>query len=338
MLRKWPVWLLSPLLAVLVAGSANTNAEPADGEFLRWNVPADKADCPVGDTAVWSNYRGGRDCIRYFSAGEIENAPEAMVVFYGDRGLWAERELSKIPRNTVREQRAYVAGLSARFGMPVILIARPGTFGSSGNHYRRRQVAEFLALDAALDEIREQHRIGRFILVGQSGGATAVGALLTLGRADVSCAVMTSGAFALVERAEFIRKRNGRRSWPGRDTTGLRDSYDPLAHVTGIATDPARQILVIGSPEDRSTPFQFQKRFADAIAARGHNVRLVEHEAPPPTHHALAGVGLEFASRCAANGNHGGASGAGPPTRSSPKSAPSSPQSPLEHHLSGSTK
>lgn len=299
-------WLPATLLA-LTFGTSGSMAAPSETEPLRWNVPAEQAECPAGDTAVWSRYRGERDCIRYFAAGDLDSAPLAMIVFYGDRTSRARRDPSMIPNNTVRAQRAYAARLSTRFGLPVIIVARPGTYGSSGNHFHRRQAAEFLALNGALDAIRKRHRIGRFVLVGQSGGATAAAALLTLGRTDISCTVLTSGAYALVERAEFLRRQNGLPSRPGRDETGLRNPYDPLAYVSGIAPDKNRLIIVIGSPEDRLTPFRFQKEFADAVEARGHRVRLTEHAAPPPLHHVLTGVGLRTAAQCATGGRGRGA-------------------------------
>lgn len=222
-----------------------------------------------------------------------------MIFFRGDRRGWTQLDPAAIPRNTVRAQQAYATGLSGRLGLPVIIVARPGTFGSSGNHLHRRQAAEFLALDGALDEIRARYKIGRFVLVGQSGGATAAAALLTFGRTDVSCAVLTSGAYALLERAEFLRKQNGHRSRPGHDTTGLPHPYDPLEHVNGIASDERRLIVIIGSPEDRLTPFRYQKEFADAVRAKGHRVRLMEHAAQPPFHHSLDRVGMEAGAGCA---------------------------------------
>jgi len=85
------------------------------------------------------------------------------------------------------------------FGVSVIVLERPGTFGSSGNHLRRGQVAEFLVLNSALDAIRQRYNIQQFVLMGHSGGATAAAALLTLGRNDVSCAVLTSGALGLLD-------------------------------------------------------------------------------------------------------------------------------------------
>jgi hypothetical protein len=40
-----------------------------------------------------------------------------------------------------------------------LIIARPGTYGSSGNHYRRRQAEEFRALNAAVDAIKARYAI-----------------------------------------------------------------------------------------------------------------------------------------------------------------------------------
>ena len=285
------------LLTFLLSASRSAALAPDDKPLL-WNVPVGQVACPTDNTAIWSHYRGGHDCIRYFAAGKLEHAPLALVVFYGDRRDWIKRDPAAIPRNTPLAQHAYAASLSSRFGLPIILLARPGTFGSSGNHFHRRQEAEFLALNGALDEIRQRYGIRRFTFAGQSGGATAAAALLTLGRTDISCAVLTSGAYALLDRAEFLRKQNGYPSRPGLDTTGLPHPYDPLTHVDGIAKDKDRLIIIIGSRKDRVTPFHFQKQFADAIRMRGHRVRLMEHAAPPPLHHALANVGLEVAAKC----------------------------------------
>jgi len=307
--RMW----LSIAFVVLLAGPGRSTTPAPDTEPLRWNVPAARVECPVGDTAVWSRYRGGRDCIRYFAGGNLDHAPLAMIFLRGDRRGWIRRDPATIPRNSARAQQAYAAHLSERFGLPVILVARPGTFGSSGNHFHRRQAAEFLALDGALDEIRARYQIGRFILVGQSGGATAAAALLTLGRTDISCAVLTSGAYDLLKRAEFLRKQNGYPSRPGQDTTGLPHPYDPLEHVKGIASDEARLITIIGSPEDRLTPFRYQREFADAVRAQGHRVRLLEHAAPPPFHHSLDEVGMEAGAECA----RGDMRGEAPDARSS---------------------
>ncbi|WP_407866679.1 alpha/beta hydrolase [Phyllobacterium phragmitis] len=291
---------LALIILASSAASADTSTTP-----LKWNSQADKSACPISQgTAVWSEYAGGADCIRYFTSGDVEGAPVAIVMFYGDRGGWIRKRPADIPANTVRDQKAYVEKWVAKVGLPVILVARPGTFGSSGNHFQRRQAREFLALNSALDKIRERHHIGRLVLVGQSGGATAAAALLTLGRNDIACAVLTSGAYGLLERADMLRRRNGKKLQPGYDTTGMRDPYDPLMHVDGIVNDPGRMIAVVGNPNDQATPFVLQRKFADAIRQRGHKVLLIEHAAAPPNYHHLRGpFALELAARCATNSN-----------------------------------
>ena len=72
-----PFYALFLLLLVGVVAHADTP--------LLWNQPANPQTCPVGDDAVWVQYAGGSACIRYFSAGSLQDAPLALVMFKGDR-------------------------------------------------------------------------------------------------------------------------------------------------------------------------------------------------------------------------------------------------------------
>jgi pimeloyl-ACP methyl ester carboxylesterase len=155
---------------------------------------------------------------------------------------------------------------------------------------------EFHALDAALDALMQRHRLQRIVILGHSGGATAGAALLTMGRTRVACAVLTSGAYGLLERARLLgRSRDGRT-----DTTGSAQFYDPLDHVSGIARDPARRIVLVGNRDDKNTPFALQERFADAVAKAGHRIEVKTHAAEPPEYHDLTDrIGLRTASVCA---------------------------------------
>lgn len=294
MVRSFAIALTS-LMFLAVPAFADGSTAP-----LPWNMKADRSVCSRIDHAVWSDYRGGQDCIRYFPAGSLDRARAAIVVMRGDRVDWAKRKPADIPGNTEQAQQKQAERLAKATEMPVILLERPGTFGSSGNHLRRRQQDEFLALNAALDAIQRQYHIERLVLMGHSGGATAAAALLTLGRTDVSCAVLTSGAYGLLERAHMLSAQAGRIAKPGRDTTGLPSPYDPLEHIGGIVRDPKRIVFVIGDPRDRVTPFSLQRRFAETLEANGHSVRLVMHDARPPRFHNLSGdIGLRTAARCA---------------------------------------
>lgn len=287
-------------VTLLLAG-ATIDSRPAEAtEPLPWNWTADRQSCPISSGAVWAEYAGGKDCIRYFASGDIEGAAVVIILFRGDRGRAARQSPEEIRQNTAREQEAIAERMARRLDLPIMVVARPGTYGSSGSHFERRQASEFLALNAALDEIRARHGIQRLVVLGHSGGATAAAALLTFGRTDISCAVLTSGAFSLLERAQLLADREGRDLRPGYDLTGLPSPYDPLEHVDGVAHDPARRIILIGNANDRITPFVFQREFAEALKREGHNIEVINYPARPPQFHNLKdSIGLKTAARCA---------------------------------------
>jgi len=288
--------ILGLMLAGCIAGSVSGQADAP----LAWNEPADRTRCPISSGAVWAEYATGQDCIRYFAAGNVENASVALIVFRADRHRAARLEPEEIRNNTPHEQQQIVERIAQQLALPVIVVARPGTYGSSGNHFRTRRIAEFLALDAALDEIKERYRIERFVIYGHSGGATAGAALLTMGRTDISCAVLTSGAFSLVERGRIFDERLGRPPVDRLNGENYRDLYDPLDHVDGIVHDPSRNVFIIGNENDRITPFAFQEAFADSLRDAGHSVQLVDYPAVGPDFHNLEdSIGLTTAARCA---------------------------------------
>lgn len=293
-MRRWCG--LGFLLLISVGAQAETP--------LLWNQPANRQHCPTSNDAVWVKYPNGEACMRYFSAGNLRDAPLVLVVLKGDRVSQIKRSPDAIPGNTADAQRRQARTLLRQTGLPTIIIARPGTYGSSGNHYRRRQAEEFQALAAALDAIKARYGIQRFILSGHSGGATAASALLTTGRRDIDCAVLSSGAWGLLERAQRMRLQNGNALAPALDTTGLPHPWDPLDHLNGIAADPLRLIIVIGSPQDRNTPFDLQARFAAALRERGHRVELLERPGVPPKYHKLRGdAAIEAIRLCPQRGH-----------------------------------
>ncbi|WP_058913726.1 hypothetical protein [Entomohabitans teleogrylli] len=295
--------LRSAALLTLALTAAHSAVAFDDTTPLLWNQPASQAACPVGDEALWVTWSGGEACIRYFSAGKISQADPVLLVFRGDRAYRKDRDPQTIPGNTVSEQRDYASKIARIAGIPVIVVARPGTWGSSGNHLQRRQQAEFMALNAAADGLKVRYGIHHFILSGTSGGATAGAALLALGRKDISCAILASGAYGLVERAQMLRAAHGWPSRPGRDTTGLLNPWDPLDHVDGVAADPQRLIIIVGNEKDQVTPFILQKKFAMALKARGHRVQLETASADPSAYHSLKNnISYRLVADCPSSG------------------------------------
>ncbi len=180
--RCFAVWIL---LLISVFAYAETP--------LLWNQPASRQHCPTGDDAVWVHYPEGNACMRYFSAGNLQAAPLAVVILKGDRVSQIKRPPATIPGNTAADQRRQARAILRQTGLPTIILARPGTYGSSGNHYHRRQAEEFQAIDAALNAIKARYGIQRFILSGHSGGATAASALWT---STARCSLPVPGEYS----------------------------------------------------------------------------------------------------------------------------------------------
>lgn len=274
---------------------------PEDGSPLAWGSAANRETCPDEASYAWIEHAQGFDCIRYFVGAEISQAAVVIVMLSGDRDRLLRRPPEEIRNNTRRTREAIATKLSEQSGVPVVLVSRPGIYGSSGDHRQRRQAREFLALDGALSSLRLRYEVGQFALLGHSGGATAAAAILTLGRDDILCAVLTSGAYDLAERTRRRALEAGRHWTENLDTTGLDQPFDPLHYVEHIVPDPRRRIYVLGNPQDKITPFDLQKKFAAAVAAAGHYVELRIAPARAPTFHDLLDdTGLKTVSECIA--------------------------------------
>ena len=247
-----------------------------------------KDECAAIRDAVWVEHREGTECIRFYASSNVKGARQAALFFDGDllegrfllHGAYTDNRASAL--------RKTAEGLAKVNAVPYIFVARPGTYGSSGNHLERRRPKEYLSLNAAIDAIKARYGFETVHLGGQSGGAASVGAVLTLGRTDVICAVATSGPYDALARADEIAARNG---WQKRgcDVTGSGycDTYNVTDHVDGVSKSERRRIFIIGDPTDVRTPFKFQKTFAEKLKAAGHDVTLVEAEARGPDHHGL---------------------------------------------------
>ena len=67
--------------------------------------------------------------------------------------------------------------------------------GSSGVHMAGGRRDDVHVIDAALDDLNRRFGIKRLIMAGQSGGSRMIAQLLVMGRRDIVCAVMGSGAY-----------------------------------------------------------------------------------------------------------------------------------------------
>ena len=288
-------------LVLLADGAQST--EPGADTFtadgvLTGSVTTEAACDENPDTAVWVVVDGQGDCLRYFHQGIPEPAPLVHVYFHGDT-IWQWKD------GRVRIPDGYAAaatpqgiaervatGVAASGPTPYIRFSRPGTFGSSGDHKRRRLAREGALISAALDVLKARYGIETFAISGQSGGGHVVASLLAQ-RTDIGCAVATSGVLA-------VRKRSLLNGWGRRDITGFLDYYDPVKHVDDIAVTPGLKIFIMGDPQDTNTPFPSQKLYYDTLVAAGKPAWLIRAIGGGRSNHALSVEGFDVIKDCIA--------------------------------------
>lgn len=258
---------------------------------LKWGGFSQEEDCPSSDSFLWTEYtldqQGVPFCARYFKSHNFDVNKPTVVQLYGDRSLSISKAPYDIKGNTAFEQQQVATRNSKRTGMNHIVLARPGTYGSDGNHRERRKRDEFEMLNAALSLLSKRYELNNINMIGHSGGGTAVAALMTLGRDDLGCLVVTSGAFNLLERAEYIRARKGLTSRPLTDLTGVYQPYDPLQFIDHIPASDSRRLYLVGDSRDNNTLFYFSYLFYKELKKHQHYVELVEAEGLEPFFHDL---------------------------------------------------
>lgn len=248
------------------------------------------------DSGIWVEAGGRKLCLRYYAAG-LKPAPGpnpiAAVWLNGDvlgpGGNNAEKRQSGFgPVEMVAQE----SRLSDRFGVPVIFLGRPGTYGSGGKHRAMRgRPVEAELIDAALDGLKKRYVIQSWAIGGHSGGGTLVGELMTR-RGDLHCAVISSGApayRAYLEARGLVK--------PGATLS----RFDPLASLAKVPQDPRRRIFVIGDPRETNVPFSAQTLYFEGLVAQGHAAWLVAlARATDARHHNLVDFGEAATGMCAA--------------------------------------
>ncbi len=180
-------------------------------------------------------------------------------------------------------------GMAARAGVPFILLSRPGTFGSSGEHRNRRRELEPRLVSGALDAIKARHAIGELALVGLSGGGHIVASLLGW-RSDIVCAVPASAVSSPRQRWQGM----GRNA----DLTGHADSYEPVDHLRSSAFQPRLRVFVLGDPKDSNVMWVTQTPLALRLKQLGAAVEVLTGEGSDPQRHVLGVSGRRIGAMC----------------------------------------
>lgn len=311
---------LAALLCALTGAAHATGPDPdvfpiAD---LLNPVTASREQCEQTRDAVWvetewreragtgpSTRHSARGCIRYFPSPGAEQAQTALLFIHGD-AMSPALSLEQNQRNyekggSYKAQVARASRTSKDVGLAVIRIARPGVFGSTGldHMHERRLPDEAHLVDAAVTAIKERYGYSRIQLAGLSGGGGLVGALLTLGRTDIDCAVVGSGVVSVKLRSQLLGSNAARH---GYDQTGqkLSQVYDPIDHVRSVKPDAKRRIFVVGDPLDQAVAFESQAAFQERLFEVGIPATLLQAKAVDATHHDVANDAQRVAGWCMA--------------------------------------
>jgi len=259
---------------------------------------ATMSDCN-GPGRIWVEVDGRGDCLRYY--GAIPDRPRQLPVVFleGDvvqrdhsnstagQVVWSVPhyyiQLSPTIMQTEAEQYA------AATHRPFINLARPGIYGSSGNHLERRRKREVDLVHAALDQLKQRFGWSVISLAGLSGGGHLVAAMLAR-RVDVDCAVIASGNVAVRQRL---------REWNLEvDVTGFADFVDPIDGVHDVARHPPRSLIVLTDALDKVVTASSQAMYVAALRDAGVGVDQRFVTARDPAHHLLRAPAIVAALAC----------------------------------------
>lgn len=241
----------------------------------------------------------GSECIAYFVTSGAERSRRAVLFFDGDASGDPQGHTTD-PGKALESRRSLLQHWADSLGVRYVYVSRVGLNGSSGNHTDRRRPHETMIMNVAADLLKARLGLDSLVLAGQSGGSTIAASMLTLGRRDVVCAVLGSGAFELVD-LEYKRLKAAQKDIKRDDMAfGM---YDPSDNIAGVPKDPIRRIFVLGDKSDKKTPFNQQKRFVESLDGAGHHAVLISIDGHGDSDHAAAHATVPAAGACA-RGDH----------------------------------
>jgi dienelactone hydrolase len=269
-------------------------AEFSADAALRGVLPPARRDNIPGH--VWVEAAGRAERLRFYGAA-IGGSP--IIFLEGD--IFLRRDDGEVhwtvgegyDEIAPRQIQAEAEQCAIAIGRTFLNLARPGTYGSSGNHHERRREREVALVDCALDQLKIAFGWQSINLAGLSGGGHLVAALMAR-RGDIDCAVIASGNVA-------VRMRNQERGIRV-DVTGYSDFVDPIDLVSDVAQHPPNKVIVLTDPRDEIVSALVQTAYVQALRSVGV---AVEHRFLPATdahHHILRQAAILAAATYSAQG------------------------------------
>ncbi|MFM9940192.1 MAG: alpha/beta hydrolase family protein [Hyphomicrobiaceae bacterium] len=256
---------------------------------------ASKPLCEAQTDRVFVTYAGGTECIAYYTTSGVPTSRSTILFFQGDSDQ-ASFDFQAQRTTGIQRFMASIQGFADRNSIRIIYVARPGVYGSSGNHGRRRTLYEMQVMNAAVTAIKARLKLDDLILAGQSGGATVSAALLSLGRTDVSCAILGSGGQNVTGNSLRRASERGQRLSAERVQALL---FDPTARIASVPRQANRRVFVLGDRTDTVTPFDLQAVYAEKMRAAGHHAETIEIRGLGDMMHGAVQAALPAAVLCA---------------------------------------
>ncbi len=296
-LRK--MWFSQARFFFILSACGNINDDYASSS-LRNGIPYVEQDCEnhLSSVSVISPENAKPYCVRYQVLTAKTDSPIGVALIPGDLIAFVARysdgvivgvNYAAMPATSDADLRARLLNniiIREQDIGSVFYIARPGTLGSSGRHADETgTLNEVLVLDLALDEIKRQYGVVRWVLVGQSGGA-AISAMLMTRRDDLAGVVLASGS--LDKKRLHVLRGHHLHTW------NASRYYDPIDHVAEIRPYLSKRIIVIGDTDDLLVPFEIQRRYIKALDAAGIQGLLVNRDSKGNLNHRLLPEAYSF--------------------------------------------
>ena len=177
-------------------------------------------------------------------------------------------------------------------GVPTILLAPPGAWGSSGSLKLQYQEDSFEIVSLALERLKQEIGAKRFVISGSSSsGLVASGLLLT--RNDLECVVIASAPLDL----RIFLKENPELS----SLLGAKKPFNPSENVDRILRDSSRKILIGYNHKDEIVSSKASLNYGKLLADRGHVVSLQSAPAIDSKNHEITLWRDERVEECSQN-------------------------------------
>jgi pimeloyl-ACP methyl ester carboxylesterase len=275
------------------AATPTFEKEPFSGSDLLHGKKITQAECETLPSAVWVVAAGQQECIRYFHSAAGGGRSEVVIRLSQDlvstNGRGDVKPHDYYIKATPAQVQDQAAAWSRNLGLPYLQLGRPGTYGSSGEHSKRRTAGEIAIISAALDAIKVRHGYTRIHLVGWSTGGHSAAALMAR-RTDLGCVVLSSALLSVRSYlAEFGRSE---------DWTGNKNPVDPIALVDQITARPDLRIFVLTDPDDTVISARSQTVYVKRLAAAKLPVRQIFVAAPDTSAHQTDNQARQVLADC----------------------------------------